>query len=85
MFLTAKALVRLQDQGIDDDNGGVSRVRRPADSATTMEASTEDEEYMTRWQDQRQLRRRRRRGIYNGPDEYTTTAEASVEEDKHEY
>ena len=72
----------LRDQGIDDNNGSVGRVRRPTDSSTTTEASVEDKKYMTRTRDLRQ--QQRRQGIDNRTEESTTTAEASTEEDRHE-
>ena len=46
-----------------------------------IEASSEDEEYTTRPKDWRQ--QRRQRWLDDGPKEYTTTTEASAEEDKH--
>ena len=46
------------------------------------EASSEYEEYTTCPKDQRQ--KRRRRGIYDGPYEYTMTTETSAEGDEHE-
>ena len=52
------------------------------DSATTTEASEEDEEYTTRPKDRRQ--RQRWRVIDDGPEESTTKADASVEEYENE-
>ena len=45
-------------------------------------ASAEDEGYVMRPRDWRQ--QRRRRGLYDGPKEIITTAEALKEEDEHE-
>ena len=58
----------------------------PEDSATMAEASAEalaeEKEYMTHPRYWRQRRRWRR--LNDGPKEYLTTVEASVEEDEHE-
>ena len=44
----------LQVEGVDDNDGGVGRVRRTKESLTTTEALEEDEGYVTRPRYQRQ-------------------------------
>ena len=72
----------LQDQGIDDNNHGVVRVRQARELS-------EDGGGVGRGQGIRDasegwIQRRMWRGLDNGSNEYTTAAETSEEEDRHE-
>ena len=54
----------------------------PEDSATTMEALSEDEEWTIRLRDPRRWRRWQK--LDGGPEVSTTTTEAAAEKDDHE-
>ena len=74
----------LRAEGIDgdDDEDCVGRVRRDKGLSDDDGGVGREQGYVTR--PRGQIQQRRRRGIDDRPEEFTTTAEASKEEDEHE-